>query len=149
MSAPAALVISKIMTPETETSPTMGVVTIDIQRQDVNLLDAVCRGASDGLKLALNIAAMFIVAIAFVGLYSWGLSYLPHIGGESLSLEGTLGWLCAPLAWLMGVPWEEAQQVGMLIGKKHIERIFRVSGIRHHEGAAFAPVGCYSHICPV
>ena len=61
---------------------------------------------------------MLIVAIAFVGLYSWGRSYLPHIGGESLSLEGTLGWLCAPLAWLMGVPWEEAQQVGMLIGKK-------------------------------
>lgn len=120
MSAPAALVISKIMTPETETSPTLGVVTVEIPRQDVNLLDAVCRGASDGLKLALNIAAMLIVAIAFVGLLNWVLSYLPTLGGEAISLERTLGWFCAPMAWLMGVAWEDAQLVGMLIGKKTI-----------------------------
>lgn len=118
MSAPPALVISKIMTPETGTSPTLGVVTVEVPRQDVNLLDAVCRGASDGLKLALNIAAMFIVAIAFVGLLNWGLSFLPHIGGAPLTLERSLGWLCAPLAWLMGVAWEDAQLVGMLLVKK-------------------------------
>ena len=120
MSAPAALVISKIMTPETETSPTLGVVTVEVPRQDVNLLDAVCRGASDGLKLALNIAAMLIVAIAFVGLLNWSLSFLPYIGGAPLTLERSLGWLCAPLAWLMGVAWEDAQLVGMLLGKKTI-----------------------------
>ena len=120
MSAPAALVISKIMTPETETSPTLGVVTVEVPRQDVNLLDAACRGASDGLKLALNIAAMLIVAIAFVGLLNWSLSFLPYIGGAPLTLERSLGWLCAPLAWLMGVAWEDAQLVGMLLGKKTI-----------------------------
>ena len=120
MSAPAALVISKIMTPETEISPTLGVVTVEVPRQDVNLLDAACRGASDGLKLALNIAAMLIVAIAFVGLLNWGLVFLPHVGGAPLTLERSLGWLCAPLAWLMGVAWEDAQLVGMLLGKKTI-----------------------------
>ena len=118
MSAPPALVISKIMTPETGTSPTLGVVTVEVPRQDVNLLDAACRGASDGLKLALNIAAMLIVAIAFVGLLNWSLSFLPYIGGAPLTLERSLGWLCAPLAWLMGVAWEDAQLVGMLLGKK-------------------------------
>ncbi|MBT5871888.1 MAG: NupC/NupG family nucleoside CNT transporter [Candidatus Latescibacteria bacterium] len=119
MSAPAALVISKIMVPETESSPTMGVVKVDIPRLDANVLDAACRGASDGMRLALNIAAMLIIAIAFVSLFNWIVGQVV-LNGSALSLERVLGWLGAPLAWLMGVPWAEAPQVGMLIGKKTI-----------------------------
>ena len=120
MSAPAALVIAKIMTPETETSRTLGVVTVDVPKPGVNFIDAACSGASDGLRLALNVAAMLIVAIAFVSLFNWAVGLAPHLDGAPLSLERILGWVCAPLALLMGVSWEDAQAVGMLIGKKTI-----------------------------
>jgi len=142
ISAPAALVIAKIMVPETEDSPTKGTVRIDVPRTDANLLDAACRGAAEGLKLVLNIVAMLIAFIALVALVNWllaalvggldwslwtlGLAESPHcllsglLGGEPLSLQRILGWLCAPLAWLMGVPWEDAHAVGVLIGEKTI-----------------------------
>ena len=120
MSAPAALVVAKIMVPETEVSPTLGEVTVEVPRQDANLLDAICRGAGEGLRLALNIAAMLIAAIAIVAMLNWLLSALPPVDGRALSLERILGWLCAPLAWLIGVRWEDAQAVGMLLGKKTV-----------------------------
>lgn len=120
MSAPAALVVAKIMTPETEISHTLGDVTVDVPKPGVNIIDAACSGASDGLRLALNVAAMLIIAIAFVSLFNWAVGLAPHLSGEPLSLERMLGWLCAPLALFMGVAWEDAQVVGMLIGKKTI-----------------------------
>ncbi len=120
MSAPAALVIAKIMTPETESSQTLGSVTIDVPKPGVNFIDAACRGASDGLKLMLNVAAMLIVAIAFVSLFNWMVGFIPYFDGSPLSLERILGWLCAPLALLLGVSWDDAQAVGMLLGKKTI-----------------------------
>ncbi len=120
MSAPASLVIAKIMVPELEKSPTMGCVTIDVPRQDENVLDAACRGAGDGLKLALNIGAMLIAFIAIVAMLNWTLALLPPLGGSPLSLERILGWACSPLAWIMGVQWQDAQTVGMLIGKKTV-----------------------------
>lgn len=118
ISAPAGLVIAKIMVPETEESPTKGTVTIDVPKQDTNILDAACRGASEGLKLALNVAAMLIAFIALVTLINWALSGLPPVGGAELTLERILGWICAPLAWVMGIPWEDAPAVGMLLGEK-------------------------------
>ncbi|NQT41638.1 MAG: NupC/NupG family nucleoside CNT transporter [Planctomycetes bacterium] len=121
MSAPASLVIAKIMIPETEESLTKGVVKIEIPRQDANVLDAACRGASEGLKLALNVAAMLIAFVAIVALLNLGLSALvPNAYGEPLTLERLFGWCLAPLAWIMGVPWCDAQEVGMLLGKKTI-----------------------------
>jgi CNT family concentrative nucleoside transporter len=120
ISAPAALVIAKIMVPETEPSPTKGKVTVEVPKQAANILDAACRGAADGLKLALNVAAMLIAFIAIVAMINWGLNCLPLVKGEPLSLERILGWCCAPLAWIMGVPWEDAPLVGMLLGKKTI-----------------------------
>jgi len=121
MSAPASLVIAKIMVPETEESPTKGVVRIDVPREDVNVLDAACRGAADGLKLALNVAAMLLAFIALVALLNWALSSLaPHVAGAPLTLERILGWILAPLAWIIGVEWKDAPQVGMLLGKKII-----------------------------
>jgi len=120
MSAPAALVVAKIMVPETELSPTKGVVRIDVPRQDANVIDAACRGAGEGLKLALNIAAMLIAFIALVTLVNWGLGWLPDWLGEPLTLQRILGWLGAPLAWLMGVTWADAPEVGTLLGEKTI-----------------------------
>jgi concentrative nucleoside transporter, CNT family len=118
MSAPASLVIAKIMVPETESSLTKGTVRIDVPCVDVNVIDAACRGASEGLKLALNVAAMLIAFVAIVYCLNWMLSGLPAVNGGPLSLERVFGWVCAPLAWLMGVEWKDAQLVGMLFGKK-------------------------------
>jgi CNT family concentrative nucleoside transporter len=120
MSAPAAVVIAKIMVPETETSVTKGEVKIDVAVDDTNVLDAACRGAGEGLMLALNVAAMLIAFIALVHMLNWFLSPLPDVAGEPLTLQRVLGWLLAPLAWLMGVPWQDAPIVGTLIGEKTV-----------------------------
>lgn len=120
MSAPASLVLAKIMVPECEVSPTMGEVTLIVTEEDVNLLDAACRGASDGLKLALNVAAMLIAFIALVNMANWGLSVFPEVSGEALTLQRMLGWVCAPIAILLGIPAEESQMIGQLLGEKMI-----------------------------
>jgi CNT family concentrative nucleoside transporter len=120
ISAPAALVIAKIMVPETETSLTKGTVKIKIPKQDVNILDAACRGASDGVKLAINIAAVLICFIAFVALANWLLSFLPQFNGSHFTLERILGWFCSPFAWIMGIQWKDASTVGALLGKRTI-----------------------------
>ena len=124
ISAPAALVVAKIMVPESEESLTKGIVKVDIPKQDANILDAACRGASEGAKLAINIAAVLICFIAFVALLNWVLSVLPNVAGAPLTLERILGWFCAPLAWVMGVEWNDAGTVGMLLGKKTIMNEF-------------------------
>lgn len=120
MSAPASLVLAKIMVPETEVSPTKGEVKLIVSEDDVNVLDAACRGAGDGLKLALNVAAMLIAFIALVNMANWGLTVLPEVGGEALTLQRILGWICAPIAVLLGIPFEESQAVGQLLGEKMI-----------------------------
>ena len=120
ISAPAGLVIAKIMVPETESSLTKGTVRIDVPRKDSNVLDAACRGAAEGLQLALTVLAVLICFTAFVSLLNWVMSLLPELGGRPLTLERLLGWICAPLAWVMGVEWKDAAAVGGLIGKKTI-----------------------------
>lgn len=120
ISAPASLVIAKIILPETEDSPTKGAVKVEVPQTDTNILDAACRGAAEGLKLVLNIVAMLIAFIALVHLMNWILSPLPLVNGDPLTLERILGWLCAPLAWTMGVEWKDAHTVGILIGEKTI-----------------------------
>jgi CNT family concentrative nucleoside transporter len=129
MAAPASLVIAKIMVPETESSPSKGIVRIDVPRIDGNVIDAACRGASEGLKLALNVAAMLIAFIALVACLNWllgaGSTYvLERLGyappAEPLTIERILGWIFSPLAWVMGVEWKDARTVGMLLGKKTI-----------------------------
>jgi concentrative nucleoside transporter, CNT family len=121
MSAPASLVLAKILVPETEHSLTKGEVAIDIPRKDANIFDAACRGASEGMKLALNVAAMLIAFIALIWLVNQGVGWaLPDVGGEPMSLQRVLGWAFAPLAWLMGIPWSEALLVGQFLGEKTI-----------------------------
>ncbi len=118
MAAPAALVIAKIMEPETKESLTKGHVKVEVEMQDANVLDAACRGASEGLNLAANVAAMLIAFVAIAALINYFFGLLPEVGGAPLSVERILGWTFAPVAWIMGVPWADADDVGMLLGKK-------------------------------
>ena len=120
MSAPASLVIAKIIIPEKEISPTKGMVKLDIPKKDANMLDAACRGASEGMKLALNVAAMLIAFIAIIGLLNWGFEFFPKVNGSYLSLQRILGWAFSPIAWLLGVEWKDALAVGSLLGQKTI-----------------------------
>lgn len=112
MSAPAALVIAKIMYPERESSQTAGHVALSIPRESANLIDAAATGAATGLRLAANVAAMLLAFLALVAM-------LNHmLGWVGLSLARVFGVTFAPLAWIMGVPWSEAATVGNLLGTK-------------------------------
>ncbi|MFN7963001.1 MAG: NupC/NupG family nucleoside CNT transporter [Thermoanaerobaculia bacterium] len=125
MSAPAALVMAKIMYPETEVSKTRGQVSIEIDRPWANVIDAAASGASDGLKLALNVGAMLLAFIALIAAVN---ALLRLLGGwiafPQLSLEYLLGFICRPLAWVMGTPWAEADKVGSIIGIKTVVNEF-------------------------
>ena len=119
MSAPAALVMAKLMIPETEHSLTAGNVSIEVEKPWANVIDAAAEGAGQGLKLALNVGAMLLAFIGLVALVDFGLSWAGGLFGfAELSLEWLLGWLLRPLAWVMGVPWEESGRVGALLGLK-------------------------------
>ncbi|MBF8436125.1 NupC/NupG family nucleoside CNT transporter [Halanaerobiaceae bacterium Z-7014] len=112
MSAPASLVMAKIMIPEIEESTTAGTVKVNIELEHDNVLGVVADGASEGLKLALNVAAMLIAFMAIIALINHGLGFF------GTSLEGILGLLFSPFAYLMGVPMEEAREIGSLLGQK-------------------------------
>jgi len=119
MSAPAALVMAKLMVPETEKSRTAGKVDIEVPRPWANVIDAAASGAADGLKLALNVGAMLIAFVALIAMIDWPLGWIgSQVGYPELSLNVILGFVCRPLAWVMGVPWAETTQVGTLIGIK-------------------------------
>ena len=119
MSAPAALVMAKLMVPETENSMTAGSVLIEVEKPWVNVIDAAAEGAGQGLKLALNVGAMLLAFIGLVAVVNFGLGWVGgFFGFAELSLEWLLGMLLRPLAWVMGVPWEESERVGTLLGLK-------------------------------
>ena len=112
MSAPAALVVAKIIYPETEESKTKGDLVISIENNDDNVMEALSRGATNGMKLAANVAAMLIAFVAMIAMIN------ALLGIFGFSLEQILGLIFSPLAWTMGVPWNEANLVGSLMGKK-------------------------------
>ena len=114
MSAPAAVVVAKIMIPETETPLTAGKVQVSHEKQDVNFIDAAARGAIDGVHLAIYVAAMLIAFIALVAMIN------AVFGLFGTSFEAIMGWMFAPIAFLMGIPWKEAVQVGSLLGQKTV-----------------------------
>jgi len=119
MSAPAALVMAKLMIPETETSRTAGKVSIEAEKPWANVIDAAAEGATQGLKLALSVGAMLLAFIGLVAVINAGLSWIGGlVGFAELSLEAILGTALRPLAWVMGVPWAESAQVGALLGLK-------------------------------
>ena len=112
MSAPAALVIAKIIYPETETSETFGDIKIALENKDDNIMEALSRGATNGMKLAANVAAMLVAFVAIIAMVN------AILGLMHLSLQQIFGWLFSPLAWVMGVPWAEAGIIGSLMGEK-------------------------------
>lgn len=121
MSAPASLAVSKLLYPETEKSSTAGKIEINRESPYINAIDAITSGAIEGLKLALNVAAMLIAFLGLVALLNATLGWMGSwVGIPSLSLELILSYLMAPIAWLMGVPWADVEAVGMLLGKKTI-----------------------------
>ena len=131
MAAPGALVISKIVWPETEESKTKGKVSITVKSTNANLIDAAAHGASDGLRIGLNVVAMIIAFIALISLcdflvgklgvflFSQGMR-LESVGLDlcHIKLKDIFGVLFAPVAWFMGVPWVDAHVVGRLMGEK-------------------------------
>lgn len=133
MAAPGALVISKIVWPETEISKTKGKVQIEVKRTNANIIDAAAHGASDGLRIGLNVVAMLIAFIALIALcdaglgvcgkqlFGWGMR-LDSIGIDlaQLKLKDVFGALFAPVAFLLGVPWGDAHLVGQLMGEKMV-----------------------------
>jgi concentrative nucleoside transporter, CNT family len=118
MSAPAALAISKLMYPETEESVTRGEMKIQLEKVDANAIDAAARGASEGLGLALNVGAMLLAFIALLALLNGILGWFGGWFGMEWSIQQGLAYVGAPLAWLMGAPWQDAMAVGTLIGEK-------------------------------
>ncbi|MBK7582170.1 MAG: NupC/NupG family nucleoside CNT transporter [Myxococcales bacterium] len=121
MSAPASLVVSKLMLPETETPETLDHAPKELPSENVNVLDAIASGATDGIKLAVNVGAMLIVFLAFTAMVNAFLGWLGlHALGRPLSLEQLLGWLFSPLAWVMGVPSADVTKVGSLLGQKTV-----------------------------
>jgi len=115
MTAPISIVMAKLMVPETGKPETMGTVDVEIPKTDTNVLDAAATGASDGLKLALNVGAMLIAFVALVALCN---VILGAVGGEGLTLQRIMGWLFFPIAVLMGAPLDEAQAVGSVLGTR-------------------------------
>jgi len=112
MSAPAALVIAKIMYPETEEPATRGHVKIEVEKTAGNAMESISQGATSGMKLAANVAAMLIAFVAMVAMIN------AFLGLFDTSLEGIFGIIFRPLAWTMGVPWNESATLGTLMGKK-------------------------------
>ena len=118
MNAPAALLISKLLVPEVGQPETKS-VRISVAKTEVNIIDAAAAGAAQGLKLALNVGAMLLAFIALIAMANGILGAVGGLVGQpQLSLQTVLGWLLAPLAWLMGVPWGDAGTVGSLLGLK-------------------------------
>ncbi|MEZ4321342.1 MAG: nucleoside transporter C-terminal domain-containing protein [Myxococcota bacterium] len=138
ISAPAALAIAKVMVPETEVPATRGKVEmpkVDPKDAPSNAIEAAARGASDGMQLAINVAAMLIAIVGLVAMFNWFISWTPVTfcasgasfgygcsvaaeAGEPMSMSILLGWLFAPVAFIMGVPWSECGVIGRLLGEK-------------------------------
>ncbi len=125
MSAPAALVCAKLMVPETEQSTTEGVVKVDLPKTNANLIDAAASGASEGLSLALNVGAMLLAFIALIAMFNGMLGWVGGLVGlPQLSFEFLIGYVFAPFAFLMGVPWADCVEVGVMLGKKTVVNEF-------------------------
>jgi CNT family concentrative nucleoside transporter len=124
MAAPATLVISKILMPEVGEPLTRGTVKMDVEKSTANVIDAAAAGAGDGLRLALNVGAMLLAFTALIAMLNAPLTWLGEVSGIASMLGrptdmGTLlGYVLAPIAWVIGVPWQDATTVGGLIGQK-------------------------------
>ncbi len=125
MAAPAGIVVSKMLMPETEEPETRGTLDIDPPQTHANVIDAAAGGAGDGLKLALNVGAMLLAFLAIIALGNGIIGWVTGLFGvEGITLERLFGWVFAPVAWLIGVPWADAVEVGTLFGVKMVANEF-------------------------
>jgi CNT family concentrative nucleoside transporter len=118
MSAPATLMIAKILMPETETSQTLGHCELPTVSPAVNGIDALCQGSTDGLKLSVNVLAMLITFTAVVALANFVLAWATGWLSNPLTLQQIFGWLNAPFAFLMGIPAQDCVAVGQALGER-------------------------------
>ncbi len=119
LGAPAAILVSLIMVPETADKRTGGGL-VDVDGHATSTMDAIVKGTTAGLELLLNIVAMLLVLVALVYLVNAALGLLPEIGGAKISLQRLLGLVMAPVCWLMGLPWPQAVTAGGLMGTKTV-----------------------------
>ncbi len=126
MAAPATIVIAKILMPETQESQTMGQVKVNVEKTSSNAIEAAATGAADGLTLALNVGGMLLAFIALIYMANWIITGVftdllgITVGEKPITLQLLLGYLLSPIAWIIGVPWSDANTVGSLIGQKVI-----------------------------
>jgi CNT family concentrative nucleoside transporter len=114
MTAPGTIMLAKMFVPEEEQPVTAGRVQLQVERTDVNIIDAAARGTTEGLGLAVNVAAMLISFLALIALIN------TILGFAHTSMEQILGYVFAPIAWSMGVPWHDSQAVGSLMGTRMV-----------------------------
>ncbi|AIC92785.1 NupC/NupG family nucleoside CNT transporter [Shouchella lehensis] len=126
MAAPGGLLMAKMIVPETEVSETKDTINLKVKSESRNFIDAASNGALDGLKLALNVGAMLIAFVSLIALINLLLSFVGNdiFGIGVITLEEILGFVFAPVAWIIGVPWGEALQAGSFIGQKTIVNEF-------------------------
>lgn len=130
MAAPATVVIAKILKPETEQSMTRGEVKLKVEKTATNVIEAAANGAADGWRLALNVGAMLMAFIALIAMIDYPLNWIGELTGfdtatgRALSLSTILGYILSPMAWVIGVPWQDAVTVGGLIGEKVVTNEF-------------------------
>jgi len=121
MTAPATIMLAKMFVPEVDKPATGGRVDVRVEKTAVNVIDAAAQGAGDGLHLALNIGAMLIAFLALIamanGILGWGRG-LPGLHWLPVSLQQIFAWLFAPIAWLMGVAWDDCATIGNLLGTR-------------------------------
>lgn len=154
MAAPATLVIAKILCPEAGEPVTLGKVEVEVEKTTANVIDAAASGASEGLKLALNVGAMLLAFTALIALINAPIGWLAEISGLSaalgkpVDLSVLLGYVLAPIAWVVGVPWEDANAVGGLIGTKVVLNEFfaynQLSGIKDSLGENSIIIATYA-----
>ena len=121
MTAPGTLMMAKMFVPETETPETRGTVKLEIEKTDVNVIDAAGRGTAEGLQLAMNVGAMLISFVAMIFLLNGILGAIGNaIGVPCLSMQLIFGWVFAPVAWSLGVPWRDAAAIGNLLGTRMV-----------------------------
>ncbi len=118
LSAPAVLMLAHIIIPEQQSNHSE--TQIQLEKSASSSMDAITKGTVEGIQLLLNIIAMLIVFVALVHLANQIISLIPALGDEPLTLQKILGWIMAPLVWLTGIPWSEAQAAGALMGVKTI-----------------------------
>lgn len=121
MTAPGTIMMAKILEPETAVPETLGGVKVDIPRTDVNVVDAAARGTTEGLHLMLNVIAMLVSFIALIALANGGFGWVhSQVAWFPANIQTVLGWIFAPIAWVMGVPWHDSGTIGSLLGTRMV-----------------------------